>query len=251
MRLDPERFTAALIGVVKTATMGLTERLVALEKRLDSLPTPKDGAPGPQGEKGLDGARGDVGPAGQQGERGERGEAGPQGVEGPPGPPGPVGEKGFDGKDGRDGLPGVPGATGEKGLDGINGRDGINGKDGADGLGFNDMDATYDGERTITFSFTCGDRIKVFPFTMPIPLYRGTYDPTKAYEPGDTVTWGGSQWVAKTSTTSIAPDENSTSGKATWALSVMRGRQGKQGQKGDAGERGPRGEQGPRGQQGY
>lgn len=215
MRVDLDRFTTAVIGVVKTAMVGVVDRLSTLEKRLDALPTPKDGAAGPQGDTG------------------------PQGSEGP---------AGKDGRDGQPGVPGVAGRDGEKGADGIHGKDGAN---GLDGLGFDDFSAEYDGERTFTFKFTRGEVVKSFPFRVALPLYRGTYDPTKAYEPGDTVTWGGSQWVAKTSTTSIAPDENSASGKSAWALSVMRGRQGKQGQKGDVGERGPRGEQGIRGQQGY
>ncbi len=251
MQLDLERVATSVVGLVKTAMVGVVDRLTALEKRIDALPTPKDGAPGPQGEKGLAGDRGEIGPAGPQGERGERGEAGPQGEPGAVGPVGPAGEKGFDGKDGRDGLPGVPGATGEKGLDGKDGRDGLHGKDGADGLGFDDLSVDYDGERTFTLKFQRGDVVKAFPFSMPVVLYRGLYDAATSYEKGDAVTWGGSLWIARGDAASIAPDENSPQGKKTWALSVMRGRQGKQGQKGDIGERGPQGMQGIQGRAGY
>lgn len=218
MQLDLERFATSVVGIVKTAMVGVVDRLSALEKRIDALPSPKDGAPGA---------------------------AGPQGE---PGPAGPQGEKGLDG---RDGLPGVPGATGEKGLDGKDGRDGIHGKDGADGLGFDDLSVDYDGERTVTVKFQRGDVVKAFPIRMPVVLYRGLYDASTAYEKGDAVTWGGSLWIARGDAVSIAPDENSAMGKKTWALSVMRGRQGKQGQKGDIGERGPQGLQGVRGMNGY
>lgn len=174
--------------------------------------------------------------------------------DGDPGPPGPAGEKGLDGapgRDGRDGQAGVPGPMGEKGLDGKDGRDGVNGKDGSDGLGFDDLRVDYDGERTFTVTFQRGDVIKMFPFTMPVVLYRGFYDASVTYTKGDAVTWGGSMWIARDETTSVAPDENSAQGKKAWALGVMRGRQGKQGNKGDPGERGPRGEAGVRGPQGY
>jgi collagen type III alpha len=251
MRLDPERFAAVVAGTIKSAVSGLAERLSVLEKRLAEIPEARDGAIGPQGEKGLPGDRGEVGPVGPPGPQGERGESGPQGPEGPVGPVGPIGEKGMDGasgRDGRDGVPGAPGAMGEKGLDGRDGRDGI---DGNDGLGFDDLTAAYDGERTVTLKWQQGDRVKTFDFVMPIPLFTGTYDASKAYERGDCVMWGGSMWVAKESARSIAPDTDAPSSKRVWGLAVMRGRQGKQGTKGDPGDRGPQGPQGIRGQQGY
>jgi hypothetical protein len=145
-------------------------------------------------------------------------------------------------------MPGLPGVAGEKGIDGANGRDGVDGKDG---LGFDDLSVDYDGERTVTVKFQQGDRVKSFPIKMPVVLYRGLYDATKAYETGDEVTWGGSMWIAKGDTAGVAPDENSPAGKKAWALSTMRGRQGKQGLKGDPGDRGPRGEMGPQGPRGY
>ncbi len=126
-------------------------------------------------------------------------------------------------------------------------KDGVPGRDGT----LENLKATYDGERTVTFTFKDGTPIEGGVIKFPMVLYRGLYDSTKTYETGDTVTWGGSQWIAKQTTTSIAPDENSIAGKKTWALSVMRGRQGKQGQKGESGDRGPQGPQGPQGPKGY
>lgn len=249
MRLDPEQFASVVVGTIKSALEPLRRRLDILEQR--EVVHGKDGAPGADGPQGPAGEPGAMGPEGPQGPQGERGEAGPQGPQGPQGPPGPSGEKGLDGapgRDGRDGVPGAPGATGEKGLDGKDGRDGIDGKDG---LGFDDLSVDYDGERTVTLKFQRGDVVKTFPFRMPVVLYRGLYDPSAAYEKGDAVTWGGSMWIAREDTRSINPDENSVAGKKAWALSVMRGRQGKQGIKGDAGERGAKGDMGPRGPQGY
>jgi hypothetical protein len=235
-------------AALRTENDSLASRLLALEQR--TVTHGKDGEPGPQGPTGERGQDGAIGPQGPQGESGAAGAVGPQGPEGPAGPPGPSGEKGIDGtagRDGRDGQPGVPGLVGEKGLDGINGRDGLDGKDG---LGFDDVSVDYDGERTFTVKFQQGDRVKTFPFKMPVVLYRGLYDAAKSYETGDSVTWGGSMWIAREDTT-VSPDENSPAGKKAWALSTMRGRQGKQGLKGETGERGARGEMGPQGRQGY
>jgi hypothetical protein len=126
------------------------------------------------------------------------------------------------------------------------------GVDGRDGIGFDDFDERLEEDgRTVTRTYRAGARVKEIRHTLPAILYRGLYDPATAYEKGDAVTWGGSMWIAKETTTSVAPDENSPAGKKAWALSVMRGRQGKQGLKGDDGKPGPRGEMGPQGQRGY
>jgi hypothetical protein len=217
VRVDLERFTTAVIGVVKSAMVGVVTRLDVLEKRLDALPTPKDGEQGPEGKTG------------------------------------PQGERGADGKDGRDGrdAQGIPGDRGEKGDVGPVGPSGPQGDRGPDGLGFDDLSVTYDGQRTFTVTFQRGDVVKAFPFRMPVVLYRGIYDQSTTYEAGDAVTWGGSMWIARTDTASVAPDENSVAGKKVWALSVMRGRAGKQGTKGDTGDRGPMGQQGIPGRNGF
>lgn len=96
-------------------------------------------------------------------------------------------------------------------------------KDGLDGLGFDDMSATYDGEKTVTFSFTKGERVKEFSFVMPIVIDRGVFSNEKSYAPGDGVTWGGCFWIAQEET-SEKPD----TGKA-WRLSVKKGRDGRDG----------------------
>ena len=145
-------------------------------------------------------------------------EAGPQGERGDVGPAGPHGEPG---RDGRDGLPGVPGATGDKGADGKDGRDGVDGKDGADGLGFDDLCVDYDGERGFTLKFQRGDKIKAFPFVLPVVLDRGVFT-ERSYERGDGVTFGGNYWIAQKDSPDGKPGLSED-----WRLAVRKGRDGK------------------------
>lgn len=132
-------------------------------------------------------------------------------------------------KDGRDGLPGVPGRDG---------KDGLHGKDGADGLGFDDMAMDYDGERGITFRLVQGERVKEFPFTLPIPLDRGQYKTGDDYVHGDATTYGGSLWIAQKATA----DKPGT--PAEWRLAVKCGRDGKSGKDGERGDSGKEGRPG-------
>jgi collagen type III alpha len=166
------------------------------------------------------------------------------GQDGAAGAPGAPGRDGRDGQPGRDGAPGAPGEKGLDGRDGKDGRDGVDGKDGADGFGFDDLDMTFDGQRTFTLRFVKGDRVKEFSFTPAIPLYAGVFDETKAYEPGDSVTYAGSTWIAREQTTGVKPDEHVADGKRAWTLSVKRGRDGKDGRHGEKGDPGPEGRPG-------
>ena len=95
------------------------------------------------------------------------------------------------------------------------------GKNGQDGVGFDDMTASYDGERTITLRFERGETVKEFAFDMPVVLDRGVYKAGREYRAGDGVTWAGSFWIAQ-DTTAEKPD----SGKG-WRLAVKRGRDAK------------------------
>ncbi|MDW9773079.1 hypothetical protein GOA89_14710 [Sinorhizobium meliloti] len=110
------------------------------------------------------------------------------------------------------------GTTKDLGL--VVGKDGDPGKDG---FGFEDLDAAYDGEKTITLKFTQGERVKEFAFTMPVVIDRGVYRDGTEYKAGDGVTWGGSFWIAQKDT-SAKPDAGDD-----WRLSVKRGRDGKNG----------------------
>lgn len=157
-------------------------------------------------------------------------------------------------KDGRDGIDGKDGADGQDGRDGVSlagalidrkgnlvvtlsdgttrdlgdvvGKDGVPGtpgKDGVDGVGWDDMDASYDGERTVTFRWQKDERVIVREFVMPVVLDRGVFKQGEAYAAGDGVTWAGSFWIAQEET-----NEKPDSGKG-WRLAVKRGRDGKDG----------------------
>lgn len=205
-------------------------------------PKGEKGDPGDRGPAGADGALGPIGPKGDKGDSGPEGPQGAPGAIGPPGPPGPrgesgvtgpagpigpAGEKGLQGPPGRDGRDGLPGPIGEKGADGTNGRDG---KDGLDGLGFDDLEVLHDGERGFTFQFTKDGRVKAFPFTLPVVIYRGVHESGHLYERGDQVTAHGSTWTAMAQTKEV-PGEGATS----WVLSAKRGRDGKPGPQGEKG----------------
>ncbi len=197
---------------------------------------------GPQGEPGPQGPAGEPGPMGPAGERGEKGLDGNPGADGLNGKEGAPGLNGKDAdeeaitrrvlaavegivqkavdampkpRDGRDGLPGVPGSIGERGSDGINGKDGL------DALGFDDFDVDYDGERQFTFKWQNGERVKSKSFRAPVNIYRGVYAPAKTYEKDDSVTYGGSVWIA----TQDAP--GTPSNGDGWKLCVKRGRDAK------------------------
>jgi hypothetical protein len=145
----------------------------------------------------------------------------------------PAAKDGKDGIDGKDGV-GLAGAlidrAGElvvtltngdtKNLGPVVGKDG-EGTPGLDGFGFDDLDMTYDGEKTITLKFTKGERVKEFPIAMPVVIDRGVYRERSEYKAGDAVTWGGSLWIAQKDT-GAKPDSSDE-----WRLSVKRGRDGK------------------------
>lgn len=147
---------------------------------------------------------------------------------GPPGAVGPPGPEGQQGRDGRDGVPGALGATGARGLDG---KDGTNGRDG---LGFEDLDIAFDGERTVTLRFMRGDQIKEFPVVFHnAAIYRDVFKQGTSYARSDLVTWGGSMWIARQAT-SDKPGEGATQ----WQLVVKAGREGREGKAGRDGKDG-------------
>ena len=182
---------------------------------------------------------------------------------GPMGQTGDRGEKGLDGHAGRDGKDGVglsgavidrdgslvvtltDGSTkalgvvvGEKGQPG---RDGQSGKDGQDGLGFDDIEVDFDGERTFRINAIRGERRKdLGTFTVPVPIWRGTWEDGKTYQAHDEVTWGGGVWQAVIET-KAKPGLADAESRA-WLLKVKRGATGAAGPMGPQGQRGPAGE---------
>lgn len=92
-----------------------------------------------------------------------------------------------------------------------------------DGYGFDDMSCEYDGERRVTLRFTRGDQVKEFPIDFPVVLYRGVYKDNDPYKRGDSVTWGGSLYIAQEDT-----DKHPRDSKGTfWKLAVKAGRDGR------------------------
>lgn len=98
----------------------------------------------------------------------------------------------------------------------------VEGKDGAPGLGFDDMEVAFDGERSFSLEFARGDQVKTFTFALPMMIDRGVYRAGQAYQKGDCVTYGGSLWIAQADT-----DTKPDGADSGWRLSVKRGRDGK------------------------
>jgi hypothetical protein len=146
----------------------------------------------------------------------------------------PAPKDGEPGKDGRDALDAVEFIRSEgnlivtlsngttKDLGPINGKDGAPGKDGKDGMGFDDLDVTYDGERTFKLKFARPGDVKEFEFSIPVAIYRGVFKDGESYKQGDTVTWGGHLYHCDTDTTDKPDGE-----QRCWTLAVRRGRDGK------------------------
>ena len=111
------------------------------------------------------------------------------------------------------------------------------GKDGVDGLGFDDLGVTQADDRAVTVTATRGDLVKeIGTVRLALDIYRGVWLEGKAYEPGDGVTWAGSEWHCSAATTTKPGD-----GSKAWTLKVKRGRDGKDGKDGGPGPAGPQG----------
>lgn len=114
--------------------------------------------------------------------------------------------------------------TGTPGPAGKDGKDGKDGAPGADGLGFDDLAVVQQNERSFTVRAFRGDRSKdIGTVSFPVELYRGVWV-ERTYEPGDSVTWAGSEWHCNEQT-ATKPGTDSRA----WTLKVKRGRDGKDG----------------------
>lgn len=238
MRRDMKALADGLVEIVKgyvsQAMLSLSGRLDSLEQKLAALPTPKDGVDGKDGQDGKDAPPIDA-------------DAVVAAVlaQVPTPAAGKDGEPGKDGQDGKSFTVDDAKALLEPEIakwaldferraqdvlqrsidripapkDGVNGRDG---RDGVDALGFDDLQVEHDGARGFTIKFAAGDRVKEFSFVVPVVLDRGYYKDGEAFEKGDGVTFGGSYWIAQ-STTRTKPEI----GNAEWRLAVKKGRDAK------------------------
>ena len=193
-----------IVTAVKFATAGLSAQVAALNTKVLQLEA-RAPVPGPAGEKG------------------DRGETGPKGHDG----------MGAPGRDGQPGVPGAPGRDGEVGARGEKGLDGAAGRDGTlEGVTVKAID-----ERTFELVRSDGSSLGVLAF--PVPLYKGVYVAGAGYLKGDSVTLGGSLWIAKEATKDKPGD-----GVTGWQLAVKAGRDGREGKSGDRGPSGLKGEKG-------
>lgn len=95
----------------------------------------------------------------------------------------------------------------------------VNGKDGRDGMSPDDFEVKIDG-RILTFSLRCGEHVVTRELKVPWPLDKGIYRSGSSYEQGDTVTFGGSVWIALKDTHDAPPSDS-------WRLCVKKGKDGK------------------------
>jgi hypothetical protein len=100
-------------------------------------------------------------------------------------------------------------------------KDGINGKDGRDAFDLQDVNLSLSAdERTLVMAFVRGDVRVERSVVLTHPIYRGVWRDGQ-FSKGDSVTFGGSTWIA-TRETSSKPELDDS-----WRLAVKRGRDGK------------------------
>lgn len=108
-----------------------------------------------------------------------------------------------------------------------------NGKDGKDGFSLEDFECDTDDAGNVTLRFARGDLVKERQFRVPGHIYRGVWE-EGAYQRGDTVSQGGSLWIA------LCDDPQGRPGKVDgqWQMAVKHGRDGHKGKDGKDGEKG-------------
>lgn len=137
---------------------------------------------------------------GERGERGEKGDRGDIGIRGEIGIPGERGLQGDQGPRGQIGPQGIPGPQGVPGPPGPQGEKGLDGAGPSRGR------------------------------------HRGPWKHDEKYNLDDSVTSGGSGWIA------LVDDPQGKPGTSKhWQLFVMKGRDGKDGERGPPGPIGPKG----------
>jgi hypothetical protein len=91
-----------------------------------------------------------------------------------------------------------------------------------DGVGGIDVANTDGRNFTVTVTRASG-ATESKSFSIPVLIYRGVFKSGEQYQPGDTVTWGGSMWHCDETST----DKPGETGSKGWTLATKRGRDGR------------------------
>ncbi|MDM2772855.1 phage gp6-like head-tail connector protein [Citrobacter sp. Cpo126] len=87
--------------------------------------------------------------------------------------------------------------------------------------GVSGVDVKQENQRTFTISLErASGTFEVKSFDIPVTIYRDVFKSGTEYQPGDTVTWGGSMWHCNETTT----DKPGEPGSKGWTLAVKKGR---------------------------
>ncbi|MHC5644233.1 phage gp6-like head-tail connector protein [Escherichia coli] len=87
--------------------------------------------------------------------------------------------------------------------------------------GVSNVDIKQDNQRTFSISLErASGAVEVKSFDVPVTIYRDVFKAGNEYQPGDTVTWGGSMWHCNEPTT----DKPGETGSKGWTLAVKKGR---------------------------
>lgn len=87
--------------------------------------------------------------------------------------------------------------------------------------GVSGVDVKQENQRTFTISLErASGTLEVKSFDIPVTIYRDVFKSGTEYQPGDTVTWGGSMWHCNETTT----DKPGEPGSKGWTLAVKKGR---------------------------
>ncbi|ECZ3456144.1 phage gp6-like head-tail connector protein [Salmonella enterica] len=87
--------------------------------------------------------------------------------------------------------------------------------------GVSGVDIKQDNQRTFSISLErASGTLDVKSFNIPVTIYRDVFKSGTEYQPGDTVTWGGSMWHCN----EITIDKPGEPGSKGWTLAVKKGR---------------------------
>lgn len=87
--------------------------------------------------------------------------------------------------------------------------------------GVSNVDIKQDNQRTFSISLErASGAVEVKSFDVPVTIYRDVFKSGTEYQPGDTVTWGGSLWHCN----EVTADKPGEPGSKGWTLAVKKGR---------------------------